>query len=266
MSCWSGWGWRASPRARPVELSGGEQQRVAVCAAVAHRPSLLLADEPGGELDASSAHAVYALIAELAREHGTTVVIVSHDPATAAVADRSVQIRDGRLSDETLRHGSAAIVVGRGGWLRVPEQLLRDAGIGGRAEAELGEDGVLLRAIRRPRRVGAGGGRCRAGGARDAPSGSAAELVDVHKTYGDGRRAAHGAGRARPPLRGRAPDGRDRALGIGQEHGASGAGRPRAGRRGPGWWCWARSSAGARGRSWRRSGASTWRWSLRSPT
>ena len=69
--------------ARPVELSGGEQQRVAVCAAVAHRPSLLLADEPGGELDASSAHAVYALIAELAREHGTTVVIVSHDPATA---------------------------------------------------------------------------------------------------------------------------------------------------------------------------------------
>jgi ABC-type lipoprotein export system ATPase subunit len=173
--------------ARPAELSGGEQQRVAVCAAVAHQPPLLLADEPGGELDASSAHAVYGLIAELAREHGTTVVMVSHDPATAGVADRSVQIRDGRLSDETLRHGSAAIVVGRGGWLRVPEQLLRDAGIGGRAEAELSEEGVLLRPS---------GGLVESAAApvddqrsgRDAPSGTAAELIGVHKAYGDGRR------------------------------------------------------------------------------
>src|SRR5262249_62371093 len=104
-----GVGLAGAAAARPAELSGGEQQRVAVCAAVAHWPSLLLADEPGGELDASSAHAVYGLIAELAREHGTTVVMVSHDPATGAVADRSVQIRDGRLSDETLRHGSAPI-------------------------------------------------------------------------------------------------------------------------------------------------------------
>jgi ABC-type lipoprotein export system ATPase subunit len=173
--------------ARPAELSGGEQQRVAVCAAVAHRPALLLADEPGGELDAASAHAVYQLIAELAREHGTTVVMVSHDPASSAIADRSVQIRDGRLSDETLRHGAAAIVVGRGGWLRVPEQLLRDAGIGGRAEVELKDDGVLLRPSggleeQRP-----------AAADRDDPRGAspatAAELVAVYKAYGTGRRA-----------------------------------------------------------------------------
>ena len=130
---------------RPGQLSGGEQQRVAVCAAVAHRPALLLADEPGGELDAENAHAVYDLIAELARDAGTTVLLVSHDPASARIADRSVQIRDGRLSDETVREGSAAIVVGRGGWLRVPEELLRGAGIGERARAEAGDGGVVLR-------------------------------------------------------------------------------------------------------------------------
>jgi ABC-type lipoprotein export system ATPase subunit len=173
--------------ARPAEVSGGEQQRVAVCAAVAHRPALLLADEPGGELDAASAHAVYQLIAELAREHGTTVVMVSHDPASSAIADRSVQIRDGRLSDETLRHGAAAIVVGRGGWMRVPEQLLRDAGIGGRAEVELKDDGVLLRP--------SGGLEEQPVAAADraepraASPANAAELVDVHKSYGSGRRA-----------------------------------------------------------------------------
>ena len=130
---------------RPGQLSGGEQQRVAVCAAVAHRPALLLADEPGGELDAESARAVYNLIAELARDAGTTVLLVSHDPASARIADRSVQIRDGRLSDETVREGGAAIVVGRGGWLRVPEELLRGAGIGERASAEAGDGGVVLR-------------------------------------------------------------------------------------------------------------------------
>ncbi len=171
--------------ARPAELSGGEQQRVAVCAAVAHRPALLLADEPGGELDASSAHTVYQLIAELAREHRTTVVMVSHDPATAAIADRSVQIRDGRLSDETLRHGTAAIVVGRGGWLRVPEQLLRDAGIGGRAGAELRADGVLLRPSGA---VDEAAEQAPADARVDVPASTAAELDRVDKSYGDGRR------------------------------------------------------------------------------
>jgi ABC-type lipoprotein export system ATPase subunit len=174
--------------ARPAELSGGEQQRVAVCAAIAHRPALLLADEPGGELDSASAHAVYQLIAELAREHGTTVVMVSHDPASSAIADRSVQIRDGRLSDETLRHGAAAIVVGRGGWLRVPEQLLRGAGIGGRAEVELRDDGVLLRPSGglEEQRTEATADR---EGPRAASPATAAELIAVHKAYGTGRRA-----------------------------------------------------------------------------
>ena len=70
---------RPSRRA-PGELSGGEQQRVALCAALAHRPRLLIADEPTGELDGASADVVYGLLAELAREQGATALVVSHDP------------------------------------------------------------------------------------------------------------------------------------------------------------------------------------------
>jgi ABC-type lipoprotein export system ATPase subunit len=102
--------------ARPGELSGGQQQRVAICAALAHRPTLFIADEPTGELDARNAGAIYELIGELARETGATTVLVSHDPRSAAVADRVVQIRDGRVSAED---GDA--VVNRGGWVRIPE-------------------------------------------------------------------------------------------------------------------------------------------------
>src|SRR5206468_5592750 len=86
--------------ALPAELSGGERQRVALCAALAHRPALLLADEPTGELDAASADAVNDLLATLARAEGASVVVVSHDPETAARADRAVRLRDGRISEE----------------------------------------------------------------------------------------------------------------------------------------------------------------------
>src|SRR5207248_8212685 len=87
--------------ALPHELSGGEQQRIAVCAALAHRPRLLLADEPTGELDAATADLVYSLIGELAREHGCTTLIVSHDPESGRITDRVVHIRDGRLAGES---------------------------------------------------------------------------------------------------------------------------------------------------------------------
>ncbi len=131
--------------ARPAELSGGEQQRVAVCAALAHRPSLLLADEPTGELDADNASVVYRLIGELGNELGCTTVIVSHDPVSTQIADRAISIRDGRVSEEAGRRGlEERIVVGRGGWLRLPEELLARAGIATRATARLGDRGIIV--------------------------------------------------------------------------------------------------------------------------
>ena len=132
--------------AYPHELSGGEQQRVALCAALAHRPQLLLADEPTGELDAENAAVVYELIGELARAQGTTAIVVSHDPGSASIADRIVHLRDGRVSAEQARAqlDDEEIVVARGGWLRVPEELLRRGGIGSRARARLAEHSVLI--------------------------------------------------------------------------------------------------------------------------
>jgi ABC-type lipoprotein export system ATPase subunit len=139
-----GLGTRARSHAR--ELSGGEQQRVALAAALAVRPELLIADEPTGELDARTAKEVLAAIRELVREEGTTALVVSHDPHAAEGADRVVHVRDGRVSDERAagESGDAAIVVGRGGWLRVPEDLLRSAGIDGRATARLADRSLVL--------------------------------------------------------------------------------------------------------------------------
>jgi energy-coupling factor transport system ATP-binding protein len=132
----------------PAQLSGGEQQRVALCAALAHRPRVFLADEPTGELDAATADQVYATLAELVREHGCTTVIVSHDPESTRIADRIVRIRDGRVSEEWARDGSESdtIVVGRGGWLRLPEELLLRAGIGTHATARLATGSVVVEA------------------------------------------------------------------------------------------------------------------------
>jgi ABC-type lipoprotein export system ATPase subunit len=133
---------------RPAELSGGEQQRVAVCAALAHRPRLLLADEPTGELDRRNAHLVYDAIGRLARTERCTCVLVSHDPESATVADRVVQIRDGRVSHESAREAGFAqeVVVGKGGWLQLPEELLRRAGVANRLTATLDGDRLVLRA------------------------------------------------------------------------------------------------------------------------
>jgi peptide/nickel transport system ATP-binding protein len=127
------------------ELSGGERQRVALCAALAHRPALLLADEPTGELDRGSAEAIRRLIAELASNEGTTVIVVSHDPATASIADRSVRLRDGRVVEDR-RPGERGLVVGRGGWLHLPPELLSSAGIADRVQVHLGEQGLVLTA------------------------------------------------------------------------------------------------------------------------
>ncbi|HKB30287.1 MAG TPA: ATP-binding cassette domain-containing protein [Streptosporangiaceae bacterium] len=124
------------------DLSGGERQRFALCAALAHRPALLLADEPTGELDDVSADATRALIVELARGSGTSVILVTHDPATAEIADRTLRIRDGRIVGDR-RGGQDALVID-GGWLRLPAELLTQAGIGRRARVRPTPDGVIV--------------------------------------------------------------------------------------------------------------------------
>jgi ABC-type lipoprotein export system ATPase subunit len=172
--------------AHPRELSGGEQQRVAVCSALAHRPRLLLADEPTGELDATNARLVYEAIAELARGAGTTTVLVSHDPESASVADRIVRVRDGRVSEEAALAdgGDETIVVGRGGWLRLSEELLRRTGIHVRATARLHEDGLVLQPAPGADRIEPDDEQAlperRDGGAVTA------EAVGLSRTYGEG--------------------------------------------------------------------------------
>jgi putative ABC transport system ATP-binding protein len=84
----------------PTQLSGGEQQRVAVARAFAPRPRILLADEPTGNLDTATGAVVLDLLARLRSEAGTTLVLVTHDPSVAALADRSVHLLDGRIDRE----------------------------------------------------------------------------------------------------------------------------------------------------------------------
>lgn len=88
---------------RLSELSGGEQQRVAIAIALANQPRLLLADEPTGSLDTKTASQVLDLFRRLNREMGLTIVIVTHDPQLARKVDRVVAIRDGRTSSEMIR-------------------------------------------------------------------------------------------------------------------------------------------------------------------
>ena len=84
----------------PAQLSGGEQQRVAIARAFACQPPVLLADEPTGNLDSVTGAEVIALLKEMHRDHGATLVLVTHDPEIAAVAERVVQLRDGRVVED----------------------------------------------------------------------------------------------------------------------------------------------------------------------
>ena len=86
----------------PAQMSGGQAQRVAVARALVGEPRVLFADEPTGSLDSLAAEKVMTTMTDLARAAGTTVVLVTHDPRTAAYADRDVTVRDGRVTTGTL--------------------------------------------------------------------------------------------------------------------------------------------------------------------
>ena len=90
----------------PSQLSGGEQQRVAIARALANDPPVVLADEPTGNLDSGTGKQVIELLMKVNREHGRTLVLVTHDPELAAMADEIIALRDGRIVER--RAGSLA--------------------------------------------------------------------------------------------------------------------------------------------------------------
>jgi putative ABC transport system ATP-binding protein len=87
----------AKQQRRPGRMSGGEQQRVAIARALANKPSIILADEPAGNLDSQTSSTIIDLLRGLSRSEGTTVIVVTHDATIAGQADRMLQLEDGRL-------------------------------------------------------------------------------------------------------------------------------------------------------------------------
>ena len=135
-----------APR-RPDQMSGGEQQRVAIAVALANSPSVLLADEPTGELDSATAASVFGALQTANSELGVTVLVVTHDPAVSSMVRRTIAIRDGRTATETLRHGEADAsgwlehaveyaVLDRAGRLQLPREMTDALGMRDRVRLE----------------------------------------------------------------------------------------------------------------------------------
>jgi len=138
---------------RLEELSGGEQQRIAISIALANKPSLLLADEPTGELDTATAQTIYDLLRDLNKRLGLTMVIVSHDPGIAKHVDRVVAVRDGKLASETVRvqkvdggeHHVELAVLDSAGRVQLPREYLEQFDIKRRVLIETMDEGILIR-------------------------------------------------------------------------------------------------------------------------
>ncbi|MER5558092.1 MULTISPECIES: ABC transporter ATP-binding protein [unclassified Streptomyces] len=142
---------------RPHQMSGGEQQRVAIAVALANNPSVLLADEPTGELDSATGEQIFAAFRKANEELGTTIVIVTHDQAVASEVRRTVAIRDGRTSTEVLRrtHVDAATgeeslvareyaMLDRAGRLQLPAEYTRALDLEHRVALELEPDHIQI--------------------------------------------------------------------------------------------------------------------------
>lgn len=147
------------------QLSGGEQQRVAIAISLSNRPKLLLADEPTGSVDTATSDQIMQIFREVNRELGITVVIVTHDLTLAGKVDRVVAIRDGLTSTEFLKRNpnldlaaaelgagglqevhEAFVVVDRVGRLQVPKEYLESVGINGRASMEFDGEKIIITA------------------------------------------------------------------------------------------------------------------------
>ena len=110
-------------RHHPSQLSGGEQQRVAIARSLVNRPRLLLADEPTGNLDTKTSVEIMAIIEELNREQGITVVLVTHEPEIAAYADRILTFRDGEIIDDVAQVRSSPVFGSRPLKLAEPREI-----------------------------------------------------------------------------------------------------------------------------------------------
>ncbi|MCJ7782231.1 MAG: ABC transporter ATP-binding protein [Acidimicrobiia bacterium] len=131
-------------------MSGGEQQRLALCVALSLGPKLLLADEPTGELDTETSLEIYELLRGLSHEGGLSVLVVTHDVALAQRTDRIVRIADGRISTQGRTGQEELIEVDQRGMVQLPRDLLIEAGIGDHVRVKLIDDGILLQSEEHP--------------------------------------------------------------------------------------------------------------------
>jgi putative ABC transport system ATP-binding protein len=136
---------------RPDQMSGGEQQRVSIAVALSNSPSVLLADEPTGELDSATAASVFGALQTANSELGVTVLVVTHDPAVSSMVRRTIAIRDGRTATETLRHGDddgqlghavEYAVLDRAGRLQLPREMTESLGMRDRVRLEAEPDHI----------------------------------------------------------------------------------------------------------------------------
>jgi ABC-type lipoprotein export system ATPase subunit len=132
----------------PDRMSGGEQQRAAIATALANQPKLLLADEPTGELDSSTAQDVFSALQTANSELGVTMLVVTHDPAVSSQVRRTIAIRDGKTSSETIRHtatderGETTLhareyaTLDRAGRVQLPREMTRRLSMRNRVELQ----------------------------------------------------------------------------------------------------------------------------------
>jgi ABC-type methionine transport system ATPase subunit len=142
---------------KSAQLSGGEQQRVAIAVGLSNQPPLLLADEPTGELDDETGEEMLELLNTVNTDIGTTIIIVTHDPAIATSVGRTIAIKDGKTSTETTREvsferklgGDASdteefLLIDTAGSVQIPREILDELSIGRRVRVDMKDGKVTL--------------------------------------------------------------------------------------------------------------------------